>query len=266
MLEYVLRIVRSCAIVAAVAATALVARAEDEMDVSVEVGSDILSKYVWRGQLLTDDPVIQPSVTVGAGGLSLNVWGSIDTTDINEDDQTQSYYLQEVDYTLSYGLSLAEGVAAEVGVIWYTFAGAGSTGEIYGSVALSDVPLSPSLKVYYDFDEIESIYASFGLEHEIGLTEQLSLTLGASVGYGDADYHQAYVLPDDPPADYDGEVSDVSDAALSATLGYTVNENFSLSVYATYTDFLDSDIAEAARLAYGDSDVFIAGVGAAYSF
>jgi len=43
---------------------------------SFTVGSDFVSRYYWRGQILADAPCIQPSATFTMGGFSLGLWGS----------------------------------------------------------------------------------------------------------------------------------------------------------------------------------------------
>ncbi len=43
---------------------------------SLELNADIVSRYVWRGMLLSATPNIQPSVTYSYGGFSAGFWGS----------------------------------------------------------------------------------------------------------------------------------------------------------------------------------------------
>lgn len=224
---------------------------------SLDVSADFATKYVWRGQLLTDAPVIQPSATLSGYGFSANVWGNVDITDENEKND-ENLNLLETDYTLSYGFTPVEGLDLEGGLIWYTFPSLDSTGEVYASVTLSAVPLSPSLTVYYDFDEVEGFYANLAVGHTMALTEKLDFSLGASLGWGDGDYHEFYF---GQPAS-----SSLSDILLSACLDYALTERVSVSVYAAYSDFLDSDVEKLARDGYGDSDILYAGVSLGVSF
>jgi uncharacterized protein (TIGR02001 family) len=231
------------------------ARAEaEESKLEFELGVDLVSKYVWRGQLLTDDPVLQPGATVSFGGLSLNVWGSIDMTDINETG-SDDFRLQEVDYTLSYGFTPVDGLDLEAGVIYYDFPGTGfkSTSEVYLSGSLSSVPLSPTLAVYYDFDEVEGYYVNLSIGHTFELTDNLGLSLGAGLGWSDADYNMAYFGVND---------SALGDLTVSAALEYAVNENFGISVYAGYSEMLDREVEDA----LADPDIFTAGVNVTFSF
>jgi uncharacterized protein (TIGR02001 family) len=115
------------------------AMAEDA-EISAEIGMDYASKYVWRGQPVNDEPVLQPSVTLSAGGFSLNVWGSVDLTNFGDESGAYSgreSVFQEVDYTLSYGMDL-DSVSVEAGYIYYDFPGSGASGtaEVYMGVGV----------------------------------------------------------------------------------------------------------------------------------
>jgi hypothetical protein len=59
----------------------------------------VLSAYVWRGQVLVDDPVVQPTFTVAKGGFSINWWGNFNLDDNATGDD---FEFSEHDITLSY--------------------------------------------------------------------------------------------------------------------------------------------------------------------
>ena len=67
-------------------------------EVSVGASADIFSKYVWRGQNLVDDWVLQPGASIGYGNLTASVWGNLDLTDENG----YGGEFSEIDYTLDY--------------------------------------------------------------------------------------------------------------------------------------------------------------------
>ncbi|MCF7854819.1 MAG: MipA/OmpV family protein [Candidatus Pacebacteria bacterium] len=240
----------------ALAAMVLVSAAvvAEERPVTIELGVDAVSNYVWRGQLLTDDPVLQPSVTVGYKGFSLNAWGSIDMTDVNEVGD-EDYRLQEVDYTLSYAFSSVEGLDLEGGVIHYDFPGTGfdATRELYGSAALSSMFLAPTLTVYYDFDEVDGVYANLGIGHAFEFRDSLEVSLDAGLGWSDADYNGAYFGVDE---------SAFQELAITASLDYSVTDRFGVSVFVGYSELLDGDIEDVVS----DPDIFSAGVGVTLSY
>jgi hypothetical protein len=232
--------------------------AEKALPIGVKVGADAVSQYVWRGQLLTDDPVFQPGATVSYKGLSLNAWGSFDMTDIHE-TSGQAWHLQEVDYTLAYAYSPIAGLDLQAGAIVYTFPGTAfdSTSELFASATLSKVLLAPTLAVYRDIDEADSWYGNVGISHTFALTEKLGLALGANVGLGDSDYHGFYF----------GEPRNgLSDLLLSSSLNYALNEHVTLSLYLKFSDMIGSTLRSSARTTYGDADMVFGGVNATVAF
>ena len=67
------------------------ARAQDKLETSV--GSDFVSRYIWRGQDL-GGVSLQPALGLGYKGLSLSAWGSVgvaDPADTKEFDLTLGY-------------------------------------------------------------------------------------------------------------------------------------------------------------------------------
>ena len=197
----------------------------------VTAAVDVNSAYVWRGQTFNDGIVAQPSVDVASGGFGFNVWGNIDIDDY--DDTLDTGEFSEVDLTVSYGITLGM-VDVGVGYIEYLFpttekGGALGTREVYLSLG---VPLTAGLSlafdVYYDFDEVEDYYSTLGLDWEYGISEQLSLGVGASIAYAGEEY-----CADDSAGLYDYNIS--------LSLGYAISEAWSMSAFVQYTDSLDSD-------------------------
>ena len=108
-----------------------------------------LSKYVWRGYEETKNGiVIQPSMTVGYKGFSVNVWGNLDTRPYAAAPNTSySSAWTETDYTLSYNKTFGL-VNAGVGYIYYGLGAPNPGGvkpldaeEIFATVGL--IPCSP---------------------------------------------------------------------------------------------------------------------------
>ena len=63
------------------------------------VGADFTSSYLWRG-VRCGGAAIQPDVTIGYGGLNLDVWANISPS-----DNTFQEFAPEVDFTLSYTIA-----------------------------------------------------------------------------------------------------------------------------------------------------------------
>ena len=252
-----------CVAMVLVAGTMVAQAAEGEVDIAVN------SEYVWRGQVLNDEAVIQPSITVSTDyGLSFNTWGSFNTSDALGEKTDKEF--TEMDLEVSYALPV-EAVNMEIGVGEYTFphseemteeggfAFSEGTREVFFSIGVDKV-VSPSVKVSYDFDEAEGFYAVAGLDHNIGLIEDtLDLDLGLFAGFASSDYNAYYYGVDDDA---------LNDGGVSLTLNYAVSEAFSLSANLQYVKLLDSDIEDAATEYYlneDDGETF-GGVTACYTF
>lgn len=219
-----------------------------EGDVSVEVTTDFFSKYVWRGQNVTDDWVFQPGVSATYGGLTGGFWGNLDLTD--ENDESGEFI--EYDYYADYSGQITETIGYSVGGIYYYFPGGEATTELYAGLSL-DVIASPSLTVYYDIDEVEGAYVAFGVGHSFeGPDLPCGIDLAANLGWGDSSYNEAYWGTDG------GELNDLT---LSAAFPFEVGP-VTVTPSVHYVALLGSDISDVAD----DDSLFYAGVGLAYGF
>ncbi len=172
------------------------AKAEKET-LGFEISADYFGKYIWRGQNLVDDGVFQPAFSVSYGSLTGAIWGSIESTNINNN----SGEITEVDYSLDYSGSFPglEGVGYSIGVINYVFPNTtlDDTTEIYAGLSL-DWLLSPTVTFYRDVDDAEGTYISFGLSHsiqeigELAADTPVGLDIGASLGWGNGAYNKFY--------------------------------------------------------------------------
>jgi len=203
--------IAALALAGALALAPVAARAEEPMagdtamaaDTGAEAAFTLASRYVWRGQTLSEGLVLQPSITASWGGFSANLWSNIDLDAVEEDDD--DIVLNETDLTLSYDLALGP-VGVTLGVIHYDFDG-GDTQEAFVSAAY-DTFLSPSLTVFYDFDEGDGAFAVLAVEQEIPVTDAFALTAGASLGMNFKDKAMGQnAAGDDFTGLYYGEVS-----------------------------------------------------------
>lgn len=157
------------------------------VDVTVDVA--LLSRYVWRGQLVSDDPVLQPAVTASWEGLRGGVWANLDLGDANDDAGD----INEVDLFVGYERRM-EGFldwVVSAGAIAYFFPdGPPETYELHAGVAL-DTVLQPSLTVFYDVKEIDGAYVTLDVAHDLSLGGR-SLSLSAGAGWGDRSYNDGY--------------------------------------------------------------------------
>ena len=135
----------------------------------------LVSSYVWRGQVLNNDFVVQPQLTASQYGVSLNVWGNYDLGDnwlgISSD-------FSEFDISLAYTLPLdVNEMSIDVGIISYTFPANGksnieglgtnkeSTTELFASATVLSWRdyVIPSLTFFGDIDEVDGTYILFDI-------------------------------------------------------------------------------------------------------
>ena len=232
----------------------------------------MVSKYIWRGQRLTDDWSLQPSVTLGAGGFSFNVWGTIDLTAVNEGDSL--FLLEnpimagdsglkgkftEVDYTFSFAHSF-EKASIDVGTIFYSFpersASLATTTEIYGGVTLDTVPLAPSATLYVDVDETgksgsTGAYFLLGAGHSLPFSHSVfpGVDLSFSLAFVNGGFGDFY---------YDTETGGVHDFNFTVSLPINLNETWSASAFfsssSLLSDFRDSQYQSPRDIYRGTAD------------
>jgi hypothetical protein len=207
-----LTVLLAAALLFAGATTAL---AEIKVEGSASVG--VFSDYIWRGANFTGDAnmVVQPSVTVGTGGFSVNWWGNMNENTGN---------LDEVDLTLDYSTELGP-LAVSVGNILYNVDEASDTNEVYLAVAPTTLPLDLKLTYFYDYDEFEVSYLILALGKSFDIADKTSLSVGAAAGYFDFDY--------------------LNNAELSASLSYAINDQLAITPSILYSTPLSDEAKDA---------------------
>jgi len=253
--------------------SARAAEAEEASTVSATLDLPVLSAYVWRGQVLNDEAVLQPSLTVAKNGFAINWWGNLNLTDNVTGDEME---FSEHDIGLSYGTECPwTGANMTVGVVNYDFPNqnivtaegnnslVADTVEAYVVAAFSDVLLAPTLSVYYDFKEADGFYASLGLSHALELSEDLSLVLGASLGGADSDWSNFYYPNPDEELD-----ANFTDYSFTATLPFALNDSWTITPGVQYTSLASDakDVVNDSELYFGDAEQFIGMVKASYAF
>ena len=244
----------------AISITAGTSKAEDQ--VAIGATADFFSKYIWRGQNLVNDWVLQPSASIRYKGLTASAWGNLDLTDENGNKGEFS----EVDLTLDYSgqFSGFDVLGYSVGLIYYDFpvpGAADDTTELYWGLSL-DVPASPSVTVYHDIDEAEGTYVSLGVGHTVEKAFELSpgvpvaLDLGAKLGWGSASYNKYYWGPDS---------SKLNDLVLSLGLPFELS-GFTVKPSVNYVTLVSDAIRRSDTYGRHSDDMWYAGISLAKEF
>lgn len=170
--------------------------------VNLELTADFEGKYIWRGQNVNNESVFQPSVSLSKYGFTGSIWSNMDLT--NKNDSSGEF--TEYDFSLDYSSAMPgiDGLDFLVGAIHYRFPNTAfkPTTEVYGGLSF-DLPLTPSIKLYRDVDEIDGLYIQFGIGHIFEKVATFSqdcycgLQIGASTGWGNSAYNKGYFGIDD---------------------------------------------------------------------
>jgi hypothetical protein len=139
-----------------------------------------LSQYIFRGyEQSKNSIVIQPSLTVGYRGFEANLWGNLDTKD--QFTKTDTTNWNETDLTLSYTHEFGP-VKLTGGYIFYALEGVPDSQELFLKIG-GNILLSPTLSIYREIANYPGWYFNLGISHSINLTKEITLDLGASIGY-----------------------------------------------------------------------------------
>jgi|GEM_PF-573410 hypothetical protein len=272
-------------ILAAVAALPLAASAAE-----ANVYADVMSAYVYRGIVGNDEAVFQPGLDVaGPLGLGYSLWANMNLTDVESPwypDSSGKW--GEVDLGLNWTCPAEGPVSLTVGATYFIYpqdssvvladdetgeplvdadgnvrvskAPADDGYELYAELAAGELPLAPSVRFCHDLANSEDWIVIFGVSHSIGLTDALSLDLGASLGYA-GKYYVA--------SNYGSGTGDaLSHAQIDAVLTYALSETVSVGLKGSFSSLLDADLRDDvdAEGYYPETDVFFGGVTASYTF
>lgn len=139
-----------------------------------------VTKYLWRGQVLSDGYAIQPGLTINSGKFSYGYWGSFHAYG------SDAMY-NESDYTISFAdtAPYIDVLGLKAGFTVYTFPYSGnglrSSVEVFAGIT-SSVVSSPYLTFYYDTMLGNGGYLEAGLSHSIPLGD-FKVSGSATCGY-----------------------------------------------------------------------------------
>jgi len=220
--------------------------------------ADVMSNYVWRGQKLSNSWVIQPSVGITYGVFGVNIWANYDS-DSQIDEGNGHGEFNETDITLSYTRSMDKWTFG-TGYIYYALNGANDTQELYLS-AEYDTLLSPSLTLYYDFDEGNGAFVVAAIGHSFEIAKDINWNLGASASYN----INNKVMGLDKDGD---DFSNFYNAELSTSVDIPVWKAVSIAPKLAYSFPLSNDAKEAIRNISddGDKEIFYGGINLTLSF
>ena len=200
-------------------------QAQDEKEWSVSFDNAFVSKYIWRGQNLSNTASMQPGMSFGYKGVSVSSWSNFAHTAFGDSGVAGNHWTEH-DLTVDYGFALGDKVSVNAGWINYAFPNVNEgryTNEVYGGVSI-DTILQPTFAVYGDMHNGEGMYYNFGIGHSVPMGS-LGLNLSAAVGVNQGQWI---------------EITTVSDVVLGVSLDIPIGDKVTFSPFYNYITGNDS--------------------------
>jgi hypothetical protein len=241
----------------------------------------VLNQYVWRGyELSRNSIVIQPSMTIGYNGFTVNIWGNLDTKPYSPASASYTGTWNETDLTLSYSKTLGLFTIGG-GYIYYSLASMNKDAadrndsqELFATVSLNTL-LSPTLTVYKEIDHYRNWYFQLGISHVVEFSKTVSLKLAASASYllsTDADTYPKFDSNALPTTD---KFSNFHDGTVSASLPIKATDRITITPTLSYIFPLTGDAKDEMKglglkgtisPSERDSSFIVGGVTASFAF
>lgn len=213
-----------------------------------DVNAQFASQYNFRGQVMTDYPVLQTDgslrlATVDGGTAVLRAFGNLDLTDHTGDAwmaKGSGGEFTEIDLSAAYARQI-DGVDLSAGVVHYSWAEGERfrftqfppTTEVFARIGGQLGPVRPALTAFYDIDVAGGFYLRAELGHQVELQSRLHLMLLVWQGMSDAD-HSRWL--------YRTHEDAFADLGASATLAWDLDEVTQLRLAVAGSTILDNNL------------------------
>lgn len=207
-------------------------------DLSLNVGADFVSSYIWRGTNVNNQPNVQPNITLKYAGLQMGLWGSYGLSHLNSNDE---YYplSQEIDTWLSYSFAISRTINVTALLTDYYFPNGGikignfnnydhknGAGAHLIEAGLTvagaeSFPLSISGYINIHNDKGNNVY--FQADYSTVVQEiNIGLFMGAAAG------------SEETPFCYGTEKFNIVHMGVKVSKSLKISEGFSVPVYCSY--------------------------------
>ena len=189
--------------------------------VSVGVGADFVSRYVWRGTDFGESFSVQPGVTIGGGGFEIGAWGSYSVSG-------DGAGANEADLYGAYTFEAESGASFSFGVTDYYF----PSPEPEAGFLSSDAHfIEPFVSISGPESAPLSLFAGM-ITH--GGDNDLYVEGGLGFSLGEAEMGLAVGVVGGKSKFYETDGVAVTNLALSASKELSITESFSLPVSVSY--------------------------------
>jgi len=213
-----------------------------------------LSAYVWRGQVLNDEPVMQTSLALEKSGLGASAWANFNLTANHAGDALEA---SEVDLSL-FRKDQVRGMTVKWGLVEYSFPNqtvsnsegsveaTPSTREFFAELGYKIGRIAPGIGAYYDFGEADSCYVSMRCSADIAG----GLSVSCSAGYGLSGYNSFY---------FGVDKAGWNDFSSGASLALPAGQSATLTLMVQYSGIIDPELRDTAGAVYRDDAEWFGG-------
>jgi hypothetical protein len=197
-------------------------KAQEEQQSNFSLNADFVSRYVWRGQLYSVSPNIQPYASFTKGQFTFGTWGSYGLTDqYAEVDFYISWQSKHLGLTVSDYCTLSETPGE---TMYFKFRNSTTPHALEGTVRLTfseSFPLSFVASTFFygnDRDSEGNMYSTY-------------FELNYPASYRDFDFN--FFAGGTPKAGLYGDKAGIVNVGFSAVKAIKVTETFELPVSAS---------------------------------
>ncbi|HEX5054585.1 MAG TPA: hypothetical protein VFZ65_22605 [Planctomycetota bacterium] len=208
------------------------------------------SSYVFRGQVMTDYPVLQAGTQVdlptrGGGGTTFAALGNLDLTDrvgrawFGPDHAGE---FTEIDLSVRHTRSFGP-VEVAAGLVHYSWANGEQfrfvpfppTSEVFATVGGALLGFRPAITAHYDIDEVHGLYVRADVGRSFDLGGKTSLGLLGWIAWSNAQ-HSEWL--------YRTNGSALADAGLEARVTFDLDEVTALHVGISGSTIVDDGLRD----------------------
>jgi hypothetical protein len=188
------------------------------------IGADIVSRYIWRGQEL-GGVSFQPSMGISAWGLSLSAWGNVGISNFQD--------TKELDLTLAYSIG-----GFNIGVTDYWFDSGPEPDALYFNYTAGSTNHIFEANVGYDFGFLAiQWYTNFAGNDAIAPNGKLAFSSYAELTVpfkiGPTEWSFAAGVVPFATEFYAADRFSLVNLSLTASIDIPITDRFSLPVYTT---------------------------------
>ncbi|MCF7804057.1 MAG: hypothetical protein K9N46_11975 [Candidatus Marinimicrobia bacterium] len=163
----------------------------NSVSAQLDLGADVVSRYVWRGVDFGSSAAVQPWIGYAAGNLEVGAWSSwsLSSPGANENDLYASYRVGDFGVTLTdYFFPALPGADGTYGFFEFDPDATGHIVEVLGSGAFGDFGVAAGVNVFGDDDNSIYIEGSYDFYEEGDVSSGLVVGLGNGVYTTDGEF------------------------------------------------------------------------------